>query len=261
MTNLFKNLITLNFDDKYPDENYSLNSCKIFEDIIPNMSINTLEEERFLIKKSNQFLGNKRNKDSKEIKSKQRKPHNKYTFDNLKRICKHLVIESAKDFINKKIYEEYNGDIGEGILKKKLLQLNQKQKKNSTAEFNKEFINKTLKDILSEKITKRIKYYKDDHNKVVIEKVLKEKKDKFEKLFDITFIECLEHFIGIKQYDELKGLTLFNEYKDKIVKKYKEDGENYYQNLELFMTEFKERINNAKPRQKKKVKNEDISES
>jgi len=43
--------------------------------------------------------------------------------------CKHLVIESAKDFINKKIYEEYNGNIGEGILKKKLLQLNQKQKK------------------------------------------------------------------------------------------------------------------------------------
>jgi len=95
----------------------------------------------------------------------------------------------------------------------------------------------------------------------VIEKVLQEKKDKFEILFNITFIECLEHFIGIKQHDELKGLTLFNECKDKIVKKYKEDGENYYQNLELFMTEFKERINNAKPRQKKKVKNEEISES
>ena len=123
MTNLIKNLITLNFDDKYADDNYSLNSCKIFEDIIPNMSINTLDEERFLIKKGNQFLGNKRNKDSKEIKKKKRKPHNKYTFDNLKRICKHLVIESAKDFINKKIYEEYNGEIGEGILKKKLLQL------------------------------------------------------------------------------------------------------------------------------------------
>ena len=220
MTNFIKNLITLNFDDKYPDENYSLNSCKIYDDIIPNMSVNTLDEERFFIKEGNQLLGNKRNKDSKEIKKKQRKPHNKYTFDNLKRECKHLVIESAK-----------------------------------------EFINKTLKDILSEKITKRIKYYKEDHNKSVIEKVLQEKKDKFENLFNITFIECLEHFIGIKQYNELKGLTVFNECKDKIVKKYKKDGENYYQNLKIFMKEFKERINNAKPRQKKKGKNEEISES
>ena len=32
-------------------------------------------------------------------------------------------------------------------------------------------------------------------------------------------------------------------------------------NLKIFMTEFKERINNAKPRHKKKVKNEEISES
>ena len=68
----------------------------------------------------------------------------------------------------------------------------------------------------------------------MIEKVLQEKKDKFEKVFNITFKECLEHFIGIKQYDELKGLTLFSDCKDKIVKKYKEDSESYYKNLEIF---------------------------
>ena len=43
MTNLIKNLITLNFDDKYPDENYSLNSCKIYDDIIPS-KFGTLNE-------------------------------------------------------------------------------------------------------------------------------------------------------------------------------------------------------------------------
>ena len=218
---------------------------------------NTLGAESFY--ESNQFLGNKRKNDSKEIKKKQKKTHTKYTYDNLKRACKHLVIESARDFINKKIFEEYNGDIGEGILVKKLLTLNQEQKKNSNAEFNKVFINRTLKDILSEKITKRIKYNQEDHNKRVIEKVLQEKKDKFERIFNITFIECLEHFIGIKQYDELEGLTIFSEYKDKIVKKYEEDGENYYQNLEVFLKEFKERINNSKPKHKRKIKNNDSS--
>ena len=218
---------------------------------------NTLGAESFY--ESNQFLGNKRKNDSKEIKKKQKKTHTKYTYDNLKRECKHLVIESARDFINKKIFEEYNGDIGEGILVKKLLTLNQEQKKNSKVEFNKVFINRTLKDILSEKITKGFKFYPEDHNKRVIEKVLQEKKDKFERIFNITFIECLEHFIGIKQYDELEGLTIFSEYKDKIVKKYEEDGENYYQNLEVFLKEYKERINNSKPKQKRNVKNNDSS--
>ncbi len=84
---------------------------------------------------------------------------------------------------------------------------------------------------------------------------MQEKKDKFEGIFNITFIECLEHFIGIRHHDELEGLTLFSEYEDKIVKKYEEDGENYYQNLEVFLKEFKERINNSKPKQKRNVKN------
>ena len=256
MTNLIRHFIKIEKDDKYIDDSYSLSSNKIYEDIFPNMSNNTLEEESFL--PSNQFLINKRKKDSKTIA---KKPHTKYTYDNLKRTCKHLVIESARNFINKKIFEEYNGDIGEGILVKKLLTLNQEQKKNSKAEFNKVFINRTLKDILSEKITKRIKFYPEDHNKRVIEKVIQEKKNKFEKLFNITFIECLEHFIGIKHYDELEGLTLFSDYKDKIVKKYEEDGENYYQNLEVFLKEFKERINNSKPKHKRKIKNNDSSES
>ena len=253
MTNLIRHLITIENDDKYPDDSYSLNPNKIYEDIFPNMSNNTLGEESFL--ESNQFLGNKRKEDSKEIKKKQKKSHNKYAYDNLKRKCKHLVIESAIDFINKKIFEEYNGDIGKGILVKKLLKLNQEQKKNSNAGFNKIFINRTLKDILSEKITTRIKYNQEDHNKRVIEKILQEKKDKFERIFNITFIECLEHFIGIKQYAELEGLTLFSEYEDKIVKKYEEDGENYYKNLEVFLKEYKERINNSKPKQKRNVKN------
>ena len=48
-----------------------------------------------------------------------------------------------------------------------------------------------------------------DHNKKVIEKIILEKKDKFEKLFNLTFIECLEHFIGEKNIEELNGITLF----------------------------------------------------
>ena len=63
--------------------------------------------------------------DNDFIQKKKTKILYKFRDDHLKRKCKHLVIESAIEFINKKISEVYGGDIGEGLLKKKLLKLNQ----------------------------------------------------------------------------------------------------------------------------------------
>ena len=162
------------------------------------------------------------------------------------------------DFINKKIEIVYDGKIGDGLFKKQLLKLNQDQKKNSNAEFNQLFIHKTLKEILSQNITKRIKFYNEDHNKKLIEQLIEEKRDEFESLFNLTFLDCLEHFIGKKKVEELDGLTLFSELKDSILEKYENDGESYYNNLELFMKEFQRKINNSKPRKRKEQKYEDL---
>ena len=74
-------------------------------------------------------------------------------------------------------------------------------------------------------------------------------------MFNITFIDCLDHFIGKKQIKELNGLTLFSELKEQILKEYKEDGESYYKNLEIFLNEYEQRINNAKPRKRKSKQN------
>ena len=46
-------------------------------------------------------------------------------------------------------------------------------------------------------------------------------------------------------------MTLFNEVKNSILEKYENDGESYYQNLELFMKDFKDIINNEKPRKRR----------
>ena len=127
------------------------------------------------------------------------------------------------------------------------MKLNQEQKKNSNVEFNQLFLNKTLKEILSQNMTRRIKFYKEEHNNQLIE----EKREEFENLFNLTFIECLEHFVGTRNVEELNGLTLFSEIKGQILDKYKKDGESFYKNLELFMKEFKNKINNAKPRKRK----------
>ena len=196
----------------------------------------------------NKLLGNKREKDI--IKHSVEKD-TKYRYDNLKRECKHLIIENVMNFINDKIYEVYKGNIGIGLTKKKLLKLNQSQKANSDAEFNKIFIRKTLKEILSQNITKQINFYEQDHNKKLIETLLLEQREKFEKLFNLTFIECLEHFIGDKHIEELNGLTLFTELKDQIIKKHGKEGELYYENLSLFLKDFENKINKAKSRKKR----------
>ena len=223
----------------------SINGCRI-----PLMTINSFGDERIFINNQMQFL-NKKRQDKSNKKNKNR--HTKYSYDNLKRECKHLVIENVLSFVNRKIFEAYNGNIGEGILKKELCKLNQNQKKNSNTKFNQQFIKKTLKEILSQNITKKIKYYNEDHNKRVIEKVLEEKKDMFEKLFKITFIECLDHFIENKKIDLLNGLTLFNELKQSIIEKHKDEGESYFKNLEIFLKEFEKRIYNSKPRAKSSI--------
>ena len=220
---------------------------QIPEDYSNNMTFNTTNE-RYFINAINALLNKKREND---CTPKYEKKHTKFSYDNLKRECKHLVIENVINFINKKIFEVYKGNIGNGIITKKLLKLNQSQKINSDVEFNKLFINKNLKEILSQNITKKYKLFGQDHNKKVIEKIISEKKSEFEKLFNITFIECVEHFIGKKNIEDLDGLTLFSDLKEQIVSKYDKDGESYYENLKLFLERFEIKINKAKSRKKR----------
>ena len=217
---------------------------KFKEELYQNITLNSINE-KFLQDEPNRKTFNDSDKESK-------KKHTKFSFDNLKRECKHLVIENVLKFINNKIFEEYEGNIDNGLLKKKLMKLNQSQKTNSDVKFNQAFIYKTLKEILSQNITTKITVYAQDHNKKVIEKILTEKKEKFEKIFNITFIECVEHFIGDKKIEELEGLVLFNELKEALIKKNEKDGESYYENLGFFFKKFENIINRSKSRKKKK---------
>ena len=225
----------------------SLFQEQISEENNYNMTFNSTNE-RYFINAINTLLNNKRKND---YNPKFEKKHTKFSYDNLKRECKHLVIENVINFVNKKIVEVYEGNIGNGIITKKLLKLNQSQKINSDVEFNKLFINKSLKEILSQNITKKYKLFGQDHNKKVIEKIIVEKKSEFEKLFNITFIECVEHFIGKKKIKDLDGLTLFSELKEQILNKYEKDGESYYENLKMFLERFENKINRAKSRKKR----------
>lgn len=181
--------------------------------------------------------------------------HNKFSDDNLRKKCKHIVLDSVKDFIKEKIKLFYNDDIGMNISKKKLLPLNKEQKFIANIDYNKSFLKKTLEDIFSESISTKCKNYESEYNKNLIKR-LKNIKDEyislyFKKLFNITFIECVQHFRESINIKELNGMRCFNEIKERI-----SDDNEYIEILSYYIMNYEEIINRKKGRKEKRQKNE-----
>ena len=220
------------------------------------------EDKMNFIKKEETYINYPVEKDKKETKKKStlgRKrredsgsgEHNKFSDDNLRRKCKHLVLENIFNFINDKIKEKYNGNIGYGRFSKKLLVLNQKQISDASIPFNKIFLNKTLGDIYSEKISSKYTTYHPFHNKILI-KILtsdenEDKNDYFKKLFSITFVDGLKHFRGSIKIEELEGMNGF----DNIKSKYEDDSD-YLKSLEYYIMHYEEIIINKRTRKTNK---------
>ena len=159
---------------------------------------------------------NKRRKiqEAKNREKQNKSTHTKYTFDNILRRIKSIVLRHMMDFINKKIEEKYK-NIGNGIKIKKLFIMEKTQVSESKIDFNIAFMNKKLKEIFSKNITTRNSNLPVDKNKILIEELINEKDEEkrkyFNDLFGLTFLDCLDHFINKKFFPILQGLQLFNE--------------------------------------------------
>ena len=173
--------------------------------------------------------------------------HNKFSDDNLRRKVKHLVLKNVFDFINEKIRSMYS-NINKGIFTKQLLTINQKQISDATILFNKKFLEKPLKDIFSVEISKRYTNYLESHNKNLINFLMNEEEDEnkrvyFNNLFNLKFIECLEHFRGTADYINLEGMKTFDEIKDDFAK-----DKNYLDVLTNYVEEYENITRNKKER-------------
>ena len=157
------------------------------------------------------LLGKKRGK-KRSNKSKS-KAHTKYARDNIIRKIKHIMFEQLRQFINSKI----NSKIIIRKFPKKLLINKKKITFDATKKFNLNLLGKTLGEILSYDVTSRNKV-SPKHNKELIEYLMnhenKDIKEYFSHLFNLKFIDCLEHFRGTKQHKYLNGLTIFEQIKD-----------------------------------------------
>ena len=209
-----------------------------------NIILNNENEINNLKKEDNQVLKKKRGRTTK--KENKEEAHTKYSDDNVRRKCKHIVIQNIMDFINKKISEKIV-NIGKGMFIKKLLIINQTQIADATIKFNQLFLLKTLSEIFSEDISTRYTNYLPDHNKYVISSLINHKdeniKNYFIRLFNLKFIDCLKHFRGSIFIPELSGMTPFNELEMKS-----EFEEDYYKLLSYYMMNYETVLINKRKR-------------
>ena len=176
--------------------------------------------------------------------------HDKFSDDNLRRKIKDIILDKILLYINEKIRRLYNNNIGKGICRKQLLKLNKKKISSTKVNYNKEFLHKTLEDIFSEQ-SKQIKNFPEDFNKKLIISLMNatdyNKSKYFQKLFNLTFLECLNHFIGKEIHEELIGMTNMN----KKLEEFSNDG-NYKECLNYYFVNY-ESITNKKIGRKSRI--------
>ena len=182
--------------------------------------------------------------------------HTKYSDDNSRRKIKRIIITELQDFINYKIEYFYGYDIGEGLLKKKLMKLGQAQISDASIEFNIKFLKKTLKDIFSEDVTGRITNYPSDRNRQIVQELMNDKDEVksnyFCGLFNLIFLDCLKYFRGDDvDIPYLNGFKKFSEIKDKFENK---SDKNYVEHISKYLNDYENILFKKKPRKCKKGK-------
>ena len=188
------------------------------------------------------FAQEEQKENKTHLKKKRNNNTTKFKSDNLIRKVKHILLNNILNFINDKISELS----GHKTIFGKLKNIGQKERSEGNIEYNKQFLNKTLFDIFSSKITGRITNFLSDYNEKIIDNLLKDKDDNkrkyFNDLFNLTFTQSLHHFNGTNYYKELDGMKRMV---DEVKKESKGD-EEYENHLKYYFLNFEEIINNKK---------------
>ena len=149
---------------------------------------------------------NDTNMESSHLIEDTKKSRRKYSPDCLRKKLKRLVLKYAFIFIKGKIKFKYDD----------LKKIGYSQIGKINIKFEKEFLYKTLGEIFSAPISNKYTtiHNKENFNKDKIERIRK-KDDELNDIFDVKFIECLKHFMGLKKLDKLNGIKIFDEIKTK----------------------------------------------
>ena len=176
--------------------------------------------------------------------------HNKFSDDNILRKIRSAILNSVLIFINKTIQTIYSNLDKNSLKDIQLFKLSKKTFEKGKAEYNKQLLNKTLKSIFSEDISSKYSRYSQKHNKNIIDNLINEKdeikREYFNKIFSLTFKDCLNHFRGSVIIKELNGLKNFEQYF--IDSKLGNDKEMFKKVLKYFLFNYEKEILNKKER-------------
>ena len=157
--------------------------------------------------------------------------HNKYCIDNIIRKVKAKLIDSSFNYINKKFKNK----------KLCLLKIIGAQSKEINRNKNLLWLNKTLKDIFYEDISKKANNPNKNYNRELIDKIYKENNEKeVIELLNITILEYLEFYTSINNITDMKQLNDdINELKsigesENYTNEYKRVSENFYTIIKNF---------------------------
>ena len=180
--------------------------------------------------------------------------HNKFSDDNIIRKVKNAILQNTRIFINSKIKTIYEYKNNKFSKRKELLKMKKSQPISSRVDYNKNFLEKNLGEIFSDNISSKYIQYPSSHNKKLIESLIndedEQKRKIFNEIFNLTFLDCLNHFRGSKIIEELKGLNNLEEYlkRAKIIKdkEYCTIFKYFVNNFEKIIMDKKSRIKNKK---------------
>jgi hypothetical protein len=182
--------------------------------------------------------------------------HDKFCYDNIVRKVKTKLFEIILFFINLSIIPIEKENQKKNSKKKEfykplLVKIDQEIIKTINVEDNLELLESKLKDIFSNKTSKKYKHLGLDRNKEIIDEIYEQKiQKKTISILNKTFDQCLDHINGINYDEELAGLELryLNIFKDL---RSRGNGEDYISEFKNMVKNFKSFYKNKKARKKK----------
>ena len=209
------------------------------EDIINlnGINISYKSNENINNNETNTYLG----------KKKQKNDLNEYSYipDKYIKKTRIMTLNSIITFINQQI-------ILFTTKRKRFLSINKEDLSHSSVEYDKEFLDKKLIEIFSS-ISKKYTNYLNNENKKLIEYLinLEDKGKYFQELFELSFLDCIEHINGTKISELLNGLPTMEEMlKNEMTKLNGFD----IDKLKNCIKNYKQKVTNKKPRKSKKLK-------
>ena len=222
--------ISNNNANKYLNENTAITAEKTgvnYQEIKINIEIKTN------MNNPNPIILNDISKGEKEYLRKKRS-----VSDNEIKKGRNILLNSIFRFVNKKIRIIFNNDIGKGISIKQFVKISKKDLNHSNVEFDKNYLNTKLKEIFSGDISGKFTNFLINKNEKLLQNLIKI--DYFKELFELTFLQCIEHINGTKFIPLLEGFETLDEIllneeeklKENDIENYKYIIENYKQCVE-----------------------------